>query len=151
MAKKITLEEYKKINKTNQKKEKNPLLLPLEIFIILFGCSLIAIVLIVLNNDKTIKNKNKKIEDLKEKLSYQKGMHNYYKGQMNYVTGGKSSNYIANKLNFFDNNIVFVIEGYGNYYYSYDCMQKKVGNSQYSYWAYNKEAARSKGYWEGGC
>ncbi|WP_292473466.1 hypothetical protein [Methanosphaera sp.] len=155
MAKKITLEEYKKSREVNveekPKKEKNPLLLPLEIFIVLFGLSLIVIVLLVLNNSKTIKDKNKKIADLKSQVSYQKGMHNYYKYELNSITGGKTSNYIRNKLNLIDNNIVFVIEGYGNYYYTYDCMLEKVGDRSYSYWAYNKPTAQSKGYWDGGC
>ena len=49
------------------------------------------------------------------------------------------------KADFLDENIVFVIEGYGNYYYTYDCMNK-VTNGEYSYWAYNEEAAIYNGY-----
>ena len=55
------------------------------------------------------------------------------------------------KLNFLDENIVFVIEGYGNYYYTYDCMEQVTDGSEYSYWAYNKEAAISKGYKPSSC
>ena len=40
---------------------------------------------------------------------------------------------------------------FGNYYYSYDCMKQKVGNNAFVYWAYNKEAAINKGYYEGSC
>lgn len=150
MAKKITLEEYKKINETNQKKEKNPLLLPLEIFIILFGCSLVAVVLILLNNDKAIKAKNKKIEDLKSKISYQQEIDGFCNQELNKLKGNKTTNYIKNKLDFIDNNIVFRIEGFGNYYYSYDCMVQKV-NGTYTYWAYNKEKAAYEGLRPGGC
>ena len=63
----------------------------------------------------------------------------------------KSEFYIKNKLDFFDNNIVFVVDGYGNYYSNYDCMLQQVGNSQYSYWAFNKEAAINRGYQEYKC
>ena len=54
---------------------------------------------------------------------------------------------ISEKVDFYDNNIVFVIEGYGNYYYTYDEMVYATRNEEeYSYWAYNKEQAISKGY-----
>lgn len=67
------------------------------------------------------------------------------------ITGLNTNDYIIDKLEFFDNNIVFVLEGYGNYYYSYDCVQKITDGRQYSYWAYNKEAATSRGYYQGTC
>ena len=51
------------------------------------------------------------------------------------------------KIEFFDENIVFVIDGYGNYYYTYDQMEQVTqGIDEYSYWAYNKEQAISRGY-----
>lgn len=55
------------------------------------------------------------------------------------------------KVDFIDKNVVFVIDGFGKYYYTYDCMMKKVGNNEFSYWAYNKEQAKGKGYKEGSC
>ena len=55
-----------------------------------------------------------------------------------------------NKAKFLDENIVFVINGYGNYYYTYDCVQK-ITSGSYTYRAYNKEAAISKGYKKGTC
>ena len=58
--------------------------------------------------------------------------------------------YDKQKLNFYDNSIVFVIEGFGDYYYSYDCMMQKVSGN-YSYWAFNREAAIDRGYHEGRC
>lgn len=54
------------------------------------------------------------------------------------------------KAEFLDENIVLVIEGYGNYYYTYDCAEKITGGS-YTYWAYNKEAAKANGYKKGIC
>ena len=50
------------------------------------------------------------------------------------------------KIDFFDEHVVFVLDGYGNYYYTYDQMQQVTQGKSYSYWAYNKEAAISKGY-----
>ena len=67
------------------------------------------------------------------------------------ITGLHTNDYIIDKLDFFDDNIVFVLKGYGNYYYTYDCVQKIADGNQYSFWAYNKEAARSKGYYRGTC
>ena len=66
------------------------------------------------------------------------------------ITGLNTNEYIVDKLDFFDEHIVFVLEGYGNYYYTYDCVQK-ITDGPYTYWAYNKEAARSKGYYKGTC
>ena len=35
-----------------------------------------------------------------------------------------------------------VLDGYGNYYYTYDQVQQVTQGKEYSYWAYNKEAAK---------
>ena len=50
------------------------------------------------------------------------------------------------KAEFLDENIVFVLDGYGKYYYTYDQVQQVTQGKEYSYWAYNTEAAISKGY-----
>ena len=53
----------------------------------------------------------------------------------------------ASKIDFFDKHVVFVLEGYGNFYYTYDQMlQVTQGKSSYSYWAYNIEQAIDLGY-----
>jgi len=49
------------------------------------------------------------------------------------------------KADFLDRNIVFVIKGYGDYAYSYDCMMEKV-NGNFSFWAYNKDQALDRGF-----
>lgn len=58
---------------------------------------------------------------------------------------------LIDKANFLDENIVLVLEGYGNYYYTYDCVEKITNGESYSYWAYNIEAAKVKGYKKGTC
>lgn len=71
--------------------------------------------------------------------------------QLDVLTGEHSWLYVSDKLDFFDENIVFVLEGYGNYYYSYDCVEKITNGNDYTYWAYNKQQAIAKGYIEGSC
>lgn len=58
--------------------------------------------------------------------------------------------YDKQKLDFYDSSVVFVVEGLGNYYYTYDCMMQKV-SGDYTFWAYNREAAIDEGYVEGSC
>lgn len=53
---------------------------------------------------------------------------------------------LKDKADFLDENIVFVLDGYGNYYYTYDQVQKVTQGEEYTYWAYNIEAAKYKGY-----
>lgn len=56
----------------------------------------------------------------------------------------------VSKAKFLDENIVFVIKGENNYYYTYNCFKKITSNGNYKYWAYNIEAAESLGYKYGG-
>ena len=55
------------------------------------------------------------------------------------------ADYIA-KAEFMDQNIVFVLEGYGDYYYTYDAMMQITDSSTFYFWAYNVEQARNLGY-----
>lgn len=53
----------------------------------------------------------------------------------------------AEKADFLDEYIVFVIDGFGDYYYTYDEMIAATSQmDEYSYWAYNEELARAEGY-----
>lgn len=131
MAKKISLEEYKKL----KPEKRNKLLLPLEILMVLFGISLVVIVLLVRNN-----------ANLKEDLKEEKSKPEPINGEI--VT--PQTVYDKNKLQFFDDNVVFIIDGFGDYYYTYDCMMKKVSGN-YSYLALNVDEAKNKGYREGSC
>ena len=53
---------------------------------------------------------------------------------------------LRNKSNFMDEYIVFVLNGYGNYYYTYDCMEEVTEGKEYTFWAYNTNSAIAKGY-----
>lgn len=132
-------ESKKTKNKT--KKNKN-LALILTLFILIISLTFNIVLIskhsklkdIVKSNEKEIQSISKELKTTSNSLFN--------------ILDGNSAYYIQNKLNFFDSNIVFVIDGYGNYYSDYDCMIARVGNNRYNYWAYNKEAAVSKGYKE---
>lgn len=54
---------------------------------------------------------------------------------------------VSEKLEFYDEHIVFVIDGYGDYYYTYDQMIYATRNDDYyEFWAYNEEQAIDLGY-----
>ncbi len=145
MAEKITLEEFEK-----RQKKKNKLLWPLRIFIVLFSVSIISIGLLIFFYVKETKENNTEIDRLDAAVEYWRDLAKD-SDKLEMLSGGQDPDYVKDKLDFYDENIVFVIEGYGDYYYSYDCMIQKVGNNAFTYWAYNKEAARNRGYYEGGC
>lgn len=53
---------------------------------------------------------------------------------------------LRNKSNFMDEYIVFVLDGYGKYYYTYDCMKEVTEGKEYSFWVYSINNAIAKGY-----
>lgn len=152
MAEKITLEEFEKRKKEGKigKKEKNKLLWPLRIFIILFGIAGITIGVLIFFYNKELNSKDAEITRLDDAVDYWKDLAKD-SDKLDMIVGNQDPYYVKNKLDFYDENIVFVVEGYGNYYYTYDCMKQKVGNNAFSFYAFNTETARAKGYYEGGC
>lgn len=53
----------------------------------------------------------------------------------------------SEKAEFLDENIVFVLDGYGNYYYTYDQVKQVTqGVDEYYYWVYHIEDAIYRGY-----
>jgi hypothetical protein len=155
MAKKISIEEYEKSKKKEEiikPEQKNKLLLPLEILIVLFGCSLICIIILLFNNSKVSLSKDDEIYNLKSDLNSQEELTESYKEDLERLIGDHDVDYIEKKLDFFDESVVYVVDDkLGNYYYSYDCLVKKIGNKQFSYLAYNPENARAEGYKKGKC
>ncbi|MDD2207884.1 MAG: hypothetical protein PHG03_05360 [Bacilli bacterium] len=75
---------------------------------------------------------------------------NHIFNELKLLNNGRTTQWTKQKLNFFDENIAFVVEGYEKYYFTYDCMVDSI-YSEYSYWAYNKEQAISRGYIKGSC
>lgn len=90
------------------------------------------------NLEVIIENKNKQYNSLKVDETYYKDKYNEYLEKMKLA---------EEKINFYDDAIVFVIEGFGRYYYTYDQMEIVTqGIGEYNYWAYNVEQAIAKGY-----
>ncbi|MDD2392254.1 MAG: hypothetical protein PHU94_04920 [Bacilli bacterium] len=158
MAKKIRVENYETEisseeslkSKPKLKPKKNKIKLLLIVFLIILIVVNVALGFLYFkstNKNGKLKEENNKILKLNEDLENENEEIN---SNLFNVIGLDSVYYVKNKLNFMDDNIVFKIEGFGNYYYTYDCMMQKV-NGSYSYWAYNKEAAISNGLRAGGC
>ncbi len=91
-----------------------------------------------------LSNANDEIDDLKSENS------RVY-SRLYSITGFNTDDYIKDKLYFLDENVVFQIKGYGNYYYTYDCMIEKTAGKEYSFWAYNLAAAKGNGLKKGNC
>lgn len=82
----------------------------------------------------SLENQIKTLKKEKEKLQIEKN--DEQKKKIEYKT----------KADFMDENIVFVLDGYGKYYYTYDQVQQVTQGRRYEYWAYNKEQAIGLGY-----
>lgn len=134
--KKKKLKEHKKESSVNRSE-----ILHYIIIIALFCFSLFLI--------KHVNDLNNKIDKLNKKLEENKLKINALNGQNSTLNNLNSKN--LKKISFFDKHVVFRIEGFGNYYYTYDCMIKKVGNNKFTFWAYNIEQARDYGIREGSC
>jgi len=153
MAKKITKEEYEKQQESKRKTQAKPeyierkedkiKLVSLIANVILIGliiCILIANNSLQAKNKKEIKSQKEQIEELK-----------YDSDNLKELLGDKDLSYIEDKLDFIDQHIVFQIEGYGKYYYTYDCMIKKVGDKEFEFLAHNEEFAKMEGLKKGSC
>lgn len=158
MAKKIRVENYEtEINNDESLKIKPELVskkTKIKVLLIVFLIILIVVNIALgflyfesSNKNEVLRAENKKI--IKENENLEAENEEIHSNLFD-VIGINPVYYIKNKLDFMDDNIVFKIEGFGNYYYTYDCMMRKVSGS-YSYWAYNKEAAISTGLRAGGC
>ncbi len=126
------------ICKNNSKKKS--LFLPILLFI--------ALIISVTLNITTVL----KLKESNNKISLLEKENSEYNEALEELSDLYSEEVIDNltndiKIEFYDENIVFVIDGYGNYYYTYDQMEQVTqGIDEYSYWAYNKEQAISLGY-----
>ncbi len=154
LNKNLHLKSYnknKKVEKKNIQKANNIFSITLTILLLL---SISLNIFQFLNPKIKIKMKEKII---KEKLNYRVNNDGTVDIEDNnsiigYVTVNSSQILkLKQKINFYDENIVFVLDGYGNYYYNYDCVQEVTNGKQYSYLAFNKQAAISQGYQEFNC
>ena len=144
MAKKIKIEDYMNNLKKKETNRKDILKL---ISLIMNGVLIIGVIVLAIlyinslsKYDSMLKTKNLRISALELRSS-----------SYDTILNGQTAVYVINKLNFFDENVVFQLEGYGKYYYTYDCVQKITDGKEYSYWAYNIDAAKGNGLKKGGC
>lgn len=101
----------------------------------------IAIYLKISNNTSEL---NEEILNFKKQVSTLREEKNKLYSENTSLKLTESKN--SKKIEFLDENIVFVLDGYGNYYYTYDQVQQVTQGKSYSYWAYNKESAIGQGY-----
>ena len=143
------VEEYKQQKiKVFTKKKKT--LIGIIIFILILGNVILGYSLMISNRTKEqykkqLKAKKSEIIELKKNnkstLAELESVHN----SLFFLLNGQSTQYVKQKLYNFDTSIAFVIEGYGNYWFDYDCMQKVI-KGNYNFYAYNVEQAIALGY-----
>ena len=109
-----------------------------------------VLVIVVFDSNKSSEAEEYLKNQLCEDTSYKDDKISDLQDDLDSLTQGHSVYYTKEKLRFMDENIIFRIKGFGNYYYSYDCMMDKV-DGEYTYWAYNKEQANDYGYIKGRC
>ena len=143
MVRKSSLENNKKVVK--KKKEKTSVNSSEIINYIIIGVLFVFFIFLI-SNTKTLNNK---IDKLNDKLEDNRITINQLKRENSDLNKFYSEN--SKKLAFIDKHVVFRIEGFGNYYYSYECMLKKAGGNHITFWAYNTEQARDYGIREGSC
>lgn len=120
------------------KKLKITLIVLVILLIIVSG---IAIYLKISDNTSKLKDE---ISTLKKQVSTLREEKNNLSFENSSLKLTNSKN--SKKIDFFDKNVVFVLDGYGRYYYTYDQMTQVTQGKSFSYWAYNVEQAIGLGY-----
>lgn len=127
----------------NNKDKKSKRKMKTAILVLSIVIAIETIAMVTLGLTQLFMYKNEKAE-LEEELR----IANYYKRQYNDKVFNlqTENNKLKNKCEFFDKYVVFVIDGYGNYYYTYDQMKQVTQGTQYSFYVYSENNAISKGY-----
>ena len=138
----IKKEENENVNKTikmnnkHENKQKD-----LIFVIIVFVIIIIAIIGFGLTKQKEYEGEIERLETQIEALN------EAYRELDEEKSGDLAEQIInSNKAEFLDENIVFVLDGYGDYYYTYEQMREVTQGKDYTFWAYNTENAKYLGY-----
>lgn len=91
------------------------------------------------NQNEEFKRQYNDIKKDYEELNFQKRVLNDQNDKLN------------EKAKYLDNNVAFLINGYPNYYFDYNCMTYKSKNNNLTGEIIHKESAKSKGYIEYSC
>ncbi len=127
----------KKISKIQSNKKKK-----IIISIILFVVLLIAVIVGILIINNIHQNDLDEVKTDETKYSDDYTVANNYDNNDDEQSFAEWSNENKEKSDFLDKHIVFVIDGFGNYYYTYDQMIYVTQQmEEYEFWAYNKEQA----------
>lgn len=136
------------IHQSNEKKvenENNTFLKTLSIILGIFLLiSIIVIFSLLIKNEK----QRLKIIDFNEEYSDYDELMEY---KSLYFDEMAKNVKLSDKVSFMDEHIVFVLDGYGNYYYNYDCMQEVTKGKKFKFLSYNTENAISLGYKKFNC
>ncbi len=133
--------EDKVINKSNESPKQREINKNLKIAIIilvtmLVSVSGIAIYFKISDNTSELKDE---IATLKKQISTLKDEKSKLSSENASLKSTNSIN--SKKIDFFDKHVVFVIDGYGRYYYTYNQMEEVTQGKSFTYWAYNLEQA----------
>ena len=142
--------EEKRVSKNNEKQKNNNInsdinkkfkIALIVLIIVLIIVSGIAIYLKISDNTSEL---NEEISNLKKQVSTLREEKNKLSSENASLKLTDSKN--SRKIKFFDENVVFVLDGYGRYYYTYDQMAQVTQGKSFTYWAYNLEQAIELGY-----
>lgn len=151
MAKKIKIEDYEKEMKEVSNKKNKKDILKISLLIVNGLLVICLIIVIAMYKSLYVKSTSKvKDESTIGKKMWATVPIESCEDDLEDLLNGETADYVKKKLEFMDDNIVFEIEGFENYYYSYDCMMKKV-DGDFVFWAYNKNAAINNGLKAGSC
>lgn len=138
--------ENKVINRSNEIQKQKNVNKSLKITLII-----LVIVLIFVSGIVTYLKISDNTSELKDEISILKKQVSTLKEEKNKLSSENTSLKLTDsknsiKIEFFDKNVVFVLEGYGRYYYTYDQMAQVTQGKSFTYWAYNLEQAIDLGY-----
>lgn len=140
----MKINEEKKKTNTNENKTMKNLKYKIAIgSMILIICILIGVIVYLIQSNKTEKLE-KNISSLESTISTLESQKKTLKKEKEDLEEKIRKN--NEKIDFYDKNVVFVIDGYGRYYYTYDQMEQVTQGTSFEYWAYNKEQAIDLGY-----
>lgn len=128
-------------NNPNKDVNNNLKAILIVLVVMLIIVSGIAIYLKISDNTPEL---NEEISNLKKQVSTLREEKNKLSSENTSLKLTDSKN--SRKIKFFDENVVFVLDGYGRYYYTYDQMEQVTQGKSFSYWAYNLEQAIDLGY-----
>ncbi len=129
-----------KLQETNKKDEG----ITWPSIILLIGAFLLLIGVLVIGGVIKFNEYEDKIESLNRVINQKnKQVLNYEAEILSYKA---DINEYKDKIDFFDEHVVFVLDGYGKYYYTYDQVQQVTQGKAYSFWVYSDVGAKNAGY-----